>query len=147
MGSMGRRYRGSIGNSFMLHVLIALLYIPVLLILAWYNAVLIRKGKRIYHFWNGVLHCAVAVGVWLLDDWKSGIAVLPITNLVFNTALNLLRGLPVDYTSPEVKQYTGLWMAWQKGKVVDYIEYKVFLGSRIAAMIFYATLIIVLLIL
>lgn len=127
-------YRGGIGNPFMLCILIALLYIPILLILAWYNAVLIRKGKRIYHFWNGLLHCVVAGGVWVLDSWQSGLAVLFIARVVFDTALNLMRGLPIDYVPKDPKS------------IVDKLEKKVFGNNGIIPKIIYIIIIAALLI-
>jgi hypothetical protein len=116
--------------------MIALLYIPVLLILAAWNAALIRKGKRIYHALNGLLHAAVAIAVWLLSHWTDGLAILPLTKLVFDTALNAMRGLPLDYTSPEVKQYTGLRMAWDRGKVMDFIEWRLFHNALVAKILY-----------
>ncbi len=130
-------WRRSTRNTTLFCILIALAYIPVCVAFAWLNAKWIKEGKRIKHGWNGLLHCSVACLVgWATwkynlkgEWWAVGLSVLLIARAVFDTSLNLFRQLPVDYYSPEIKQYTGLRMAIQKGKVIDYLEYKAFLGN------------------
>ena len=92
--------------------MIALLYIPILLILAWYNCRLIAEGRRIYHALNGLLHISVAAGVWYLAGWQAGIAVLFIARVVFDSALNLMRDLPIDYVSPNPKSKVDQFEKW-----------------------------------
>jgi len=123
-----------------------LLYIIPCLFLAWYNARLIKKGKHIYHALNGALHISVAaISFFVLKDWKAPIVILLIAKLFFDTALNLMRGLSIDYVSPEVIAYTSLKEAFKKGKVTDYIEWKLFRSSAIPKII-YILLIVILIV-
>lgn len=124
----------------------ALFYIPFAIAFAWLNWYwIVKKRKSPKHFWNGLLHCVAAGIAFWLAGWKAGVAVLFIARLVFDTALNLFRSLPVDYVSPEVRGYTGLRMAIQKGKVIDYIEWKLFKNALVPKII-YAGVIIALLV-
>jgi len=85
-------------------VIALLIYAVWCVVFARINARWIAAGKRIRHGWNGLMHIAAAVIVWLIyRDWKLVAALLIMTRLVFDTALNLWRGLPVDYvpTSPK----------------------------------------------
>ncbi len=91
-----------------------LLYIPFCILFAWLNAILIKNGKRIYHALNGLLHLGVAVAIGYFTKWQYGLATLFIARLVFDTALNLFRGLPIDYVSSNPKS------------IVDKIEKKIF---------------------
>lgn len=125
--------------------MIDLIYIPICILFAKINADWIKEGKKIKHFWNGLLHCVVAALVGYFVNWKDGLAVLFIANVFFNVSLNLFRKLPADYISPEVKSYTGLRMAFQKGKVIDYLEYKLFGNNGYSPKILYCFIIIILL--
>ena len=122
-----------------------LLYIIPCLLLAWYNAKLIKKGKKILHFWNGLMHfsTAVAATIWL-KDWRVPVIIWLLAKTVFDTALNLMRGLPLDYISPEVKKYAGLKEALKKGKTTDWLEYKIFHGNAVVAKIVYLFIIVML---
>jgi len=59
----------------------------------------IADGKKINHWVNGLIHCAIAAGAWYVFDWKIGIAILFESKTVFDTVLNLFRDLPIDYVS------------------------------------------------
>jgi hypothetical protein len=126
--------------------MIALLYIPILIYFAHVNAQWIKQGKHVKHFWNWLMHCIVALIVWAvtkeyypnIHPVRSGIAVFPLSKVVFDTSLNLFRGLSFDYISPEVKQYTGLRMAIQKGKVMDYVEWKIFKNGILSKIVYLA---------
>jgi len=111
---------------------------------AWLNCWLIAKKVKIRHFWNGLLHGCVAVLIGYKTEWHYGLAVVFIARVVFDVSLNLFRGLPVDYISPEVKSYNGLRMAIAKGKVIDYVEYKAFGGNGYIPKIIYIGVIIAL---
>ena len=91
-----------------------LLYIPFCIAFAWLNAILIKKGKRIYHALNGMLHLSVAIVIGYFTHWQYGLATLCITRLFFDVSLNLFRGLPIDYVSPKPKS------------IVDIAEKKIF---------------------
>lgn len=107
-----------------------LLYILPCILLAWLNAYWLNTGqfKKIKHFWNGTLHFSAAVVAGVFYEWYYFFVVLSIANVAFNSTLNFLRKprLPFDYVSTEVKLYTSLSEAWKKGKVVDYIEWRIF---------------------
>ena len=57
--------------------MIAILYIPIAVLLGWYNAHLVNtwvdwsKGRKIKHFWSGVVHCTFAAIVWIFADFKT----------------------------------------------------------------------------
>lgn len=125
--------------------MIALLYIPFAIFRAWIDAKRIKSGKHIYHGLNGGITIAIAALFWWLADWKAGFAILFIHKVFFDTALNYFRGLGIDYVSPEVKSYPDIRMAFQKGKVIDYIEYRIFGNSSVVPKILYCLFIIVLL--
>jgi len=93
---------------------IALLYIPFAIFRAWLDAKRIKDGKRIYHGVNGAITLACAGLVFWLADWKAALALLFITRVFFDTALNYFRGLPLDYVSLNPKS------------IVDRLEKKVF---------------------
>lgn len=82
---------------------------------AYFNYYLIeKKGKRIYHFWNGLLHLSSAVTAAHLFNWQMGICILLVARLFFDVSLNLFRRLPIDYVSPKPKS------------VIDKIEKRIF---------------------
>lgn len=125
--------------------MIVLLYIPFCVFFAWLNAQWIAKGKKILHGINGSIHLFAAIIIGYSTKWQYGLAVLFITRLFFDVSLNLFRKLPVDYISPEVKAYKNFWKAVWKGKVVDYIEYKLFGNNGYLPKIIYALIIVILL--
>jgi hypothetical protein len=112
---------------------------------AAYNNDLIRDGKRIYHAINGAIHLTAAILIGYFTNWQYGLAVLFIAKLFFDTSLNLMRGLSIDYISPEVKAYKNWKVAIQKGKFTDWLEYKLFKGNGIIPKILYALIIVILL--
>jgi hypothetical protein len=109
------------------------LYIIPLLILAKDNTTRIKKSKRIYHGLNGALHLFVAAGAYFLFGWTGAILILLLTRVVFDVALNLMRGLPIDYVSKSPKS------------IVDKIEKWVFNGNGMIPKMLYAFLIIIIL--
>ena len=125
--------------------MIAILYIPFCVFFAWLNAKWIAEGKRIYHGINGSIHLFAAIIIGYSTKWQYGLAVLFITRLFFDMSLNIFRKLPVDYISPEVKAYKNFWKAIWKGKVVDYVEYKLFGNNGYLPKIIYAMIIVILL--
>lgn len=89
-----------------------LLYIPFCIAFAYLNAILIKKGKRIYHALNGLLHLTVAFLIGYFTHWQYGLATLCITRLFFDIPLNLFRGLPIDYVSPKPKSIVDRAEKW-----------------------------------
>lgn len=99
---------------------------------AWLNAVLIKANKRIYHGLNALLHIAAAVAGWYFWGWVIGVSILFVARLVFDTALNLFRGLPIEYVPRSPKS------------IVDKIEKKVFRGDGIMPKLTYLAAIVLL---
>jgi len=68
--------------------------------LAYYNFRLIERGKRIYHALNGTLHGIAAVLIGWKFGWEYGVSLLCFVRVVFDTTLNIFRGLGVGYITP-----------------------------------------------
>lgn len=100
-------------------------YIVFCIAFAYLNSVWIKKGKRIKHFWNGMLHLAVATTFGFIWSWWGFVAVLCNSRLSFDIALNLFRGLPLDYVTPTPKS------------IVDQIEQFFFKKNGILPKIIY----------
>jgi hypothetical protein len=72
---------------------------------ALYDSIRIKSHKRIYHSLNGAAYLVlIGILVWwvkpsLLDGVLFVIHALCNRQSIFDTSLNLLRGLPIDYTS------------------------------------------------
>lgn len=113
-------------------IVFELLYAIFCIGFAYLNAHLIKKGKRIYHALNGAIHIAAAAAGLYFFDWQTGIAILFVSRLVFDTALNLMRGKAIDYTSPSPKS------------IVDKIEQKIFKRDGVTPKLIYILLIVVL---
>jgi len=74
------------------------LYIFINVILAKIDALKIKKGLRIRHGINALIYIAlIAPTVYI--SWSFPIAMMALRRIVFDTALNLFRGLPFDYIS------------------------------------------------
>lgn len=88
-------------------------YIIFCIVLAFFNGRFIAKGRVIHHVVNGVLHLLCFVGGFFVMGWQ--VAALPfIGRVVFDTSLNLFRGLPISYVTI------------QPASVIDQIEQSVF---------------------
>jgi len=68
--------------------------------LAWWNYILIKDGKRIYHALNGLLHLSAAILIGYYYSWNYGVSCLLFTRVVFDTVLNIFRAKGVGYVSP-----------------------------------------------
>ena len=121
--------------------MIAILYIPIAILLGWYNAHLVNtwvdwsKGRKIKHFWNGIVHCTFAAIVWIFADFKTALAIFPIARIFFNESYNFFH-IPrqsIGYTSLEPKS------------ILDKIEQKLFNKDGITPLIIYAMIIVILL--
>ena len=74
-----------------------LLYVVFCIILSNINAHLIKDGKKIYHWLNGLIHLVAAFIFGWLYWWPGVIIILCNSRLFFDTLLNIFRGLPIDY--------------------------------------------------
>jgi hypothetical protein len=128
------------------------LYACFCLAFAWWNAVRIKKDLPIYHLAyaeKGLHNWELHITCWLI-----GTAVLCITKewilipafpfvgrLFFDTALNLMRGLPLGYVSEhaKAKEYV------EGSSKIDWREYHIF-RSGITPKIVYLLIIISLII-
>lgn len=74
------------------------LYIVFCIILAYINYRVIIAERRVYHALNGLAHLAFWVVVFLtMQSLILTLAFPFIARLFFDVALNLFRGLPLDY--------------------------------------------------
>jgi len=83
--------------------MITLLYILPCVFLAMLNAKWIKDGKKIKHFWNGLIHVTVSVIFGWQYHWWHFFTILLIARVSFDWPLNLFRGLPLGYVSPKPK--------------------------------------------
>lgn len=75
-------------------------FIVINIILAYIDARRIKQGKHIYHGVNGAVYGGLVLVSYLFThNILSMFAMLVLRIPVFNTSLNLFRGLPIDYTS------------------------------------------------
>jgi hypothetical protein len=81
-------------------LLIALVYAGLNILHAKHDAWRIFDGRRIYHGINGLIH-VILVGIVLIctKEWFFAIGLLSLRRIVFDTALNIYRGLRFDYIS------------------------------------------------
>jgi hypothetical protein len=81
-------------------LLIVILFIAINIALAKYDSWRIARHKRIYHGINAVVYLILLVYPYIVTkDWFFIIALLSLRRIVFDTALNLFRGLRFDYIS------------------------------------------------
>lgn len=99
---------------------------------AWFNAYLIKKRRRIFHFWNGFLHLCWAVYCGAHWWWGGGVALLLTTKVIFDTFLSHFRGLPLLYFNPKGRS------------IMDKIEHKIFGNDVLEARIVYTCIAIIL---
>lgn len=74
-------------------------YCVFCVVLAAANADMIGDGKKINHFWNGLWHFIAATLGTIFWGWMVGVIILCEARVVFDSSLNLMRGLPIDYVS------------------------------------------------
>lgn len=67
--------------------------------LALYDAWRIRKNIRIRHAINAIAYCGLIFLFYNLLDFYAIVGLLLLRIPVFNTALNIFRGLPADHIS------------------------------------------------
>jgi hypothetical protein len=77
---------------------IILLYILINIGLAKIDAIKIANHKRIRHGLNALFYCLLICPT-LMISWTYPIGLLALRRIVFDTSLNLFRGLPYDYIS------------------------------------------------
>ena len=121
-------------------ILIKLLWILLNVIVAGVHAETINdgRGRDIKHFWWATGFAAVdGIIAYLFylqyhNFWDAIIyfhdLILLVRVPVFNLSLNAMRKGPyavsLFYITPELKGITG-WVAWKKGKIVDWVHWKI----------------------
>lgn len=84
----------------MTSLLLCGIFVVINVILAAIDAHRIKQGKHIYHGVNGAIYGALAIiAVICVHNVFAGVAMLFLRIPVFNTFLNIFRGLPYNYTS------------------------------------------------
>lgn len=84
----------------LLKVIFVVLYSFLNILLANHDAVKIFQHKKIEHGINALVYLALILPAgYLTNSWIFLIGLLALRRIVFDTALNLLRGLPFDYIS------------------------------------------------
>lgn len=79
-----------------------LLFTFINILLALIDANIIKKGERINHLMNAVIYSLMLVIIFILGATiNEVIAALIIRIPVFNTSLNIFRGLRYDYVSAD----------------------------------------------
>jgi hypothetical protein len=78
--------------------MILILYTILNVVLAKIDANKIRNGIHIKHGINALVYCALIAPTFFIS-WSYPIAMLALRRIVFDTALNMFRGLPYDYIS------------------------------------------------
>lgn len=99
-------------------MILVLIYQCLAGFLAWWNYILIKNNRRIYHALNGALHIAAALLIGYFTEWNYGVSCLLFTRVVFDTVLNIFRHKGVGYVSPaplskvdQLEKKIVLWIA------------------------------------
>lgn len=95
--------------------------------MARYHSRLLKKDKKIKHGWWGLSYVVLSCSItYFLGDLWLLLACFLLRKFLFDISLNLFRGLGIFYVSPELTTYEGLRDAIRKGKVIDWVHYKLF---------------------
>lgn len=114
-------------------VIVQLIYVLFCIGLAFINYQVIKADNRVYHAVNGLCHAAFIAAAYLLcREWLLFIILPLLGGVTFDIALNLFRGLPINYSSSSTKS------------IIDRWERKVFADDGYAPKIIYLFLLILL---
>lgn len=81
-------------------LLIVILFTGVNIAHAYHDAERIKAQKKIYHGLNSLFYILLLAPIYIYSkDWFFVIGLLSLRRVVFDTALNLFRGLRFDYIS------------------------------------------------
>lgn len=81
-------------------LLIVILFTGVNIAHAYHDAERIKAQKRIYHGLNSLFYILLLAPIYIYPrEWMFVIGLLSLRRVVFDTALNLFRGLRFDYIS------------------------------------------------
>src|SRR5687768_2428562 len=90
--------------------------------LAWDNTKRILENLKIIHWLNGLLHIAASVAIGFSTEWNYGVANLFFTRVFFDSSLNLFRGLPLGYISPDPKSIVDKIEKWIVLKMAEMLS-------------------------
>lgn len=94
-------------------IILALLFASINIAHAWHDSERIKMGKHIYHGLNGLFYIILLLPIYIeLKNIYLIIGLLCLRRVVFDTALNLFRGLRFDYISSHTTS------------IIDRISYK-----------------------
>jgi hypothetical protein len=79
------------------------LYTVFCVALAYVNYRVIAADKRVFHAVNGIAHLLFWVAAFKFSSWLILLLLPFIGRLFFDSALNLFRGLPLDYVPAKPK--------------------------------------------
>jgi hypothetical protein len=110
-------------------------YFLFCILLAYVNYRVIKKGWKVKHAYNGVLHIAAFFALWHFVDIQTALAGLFMAKTVFDTSLNILRfgWSGFDYISKSPKA------------IMDKIERFFFKGDYLTAKLTYILIMVCLL--
>ena len=84
----------------LIRILAVISYTVVNILLAKHDAVKISRQQKIEHGTNALVYLAlIAPVIYVTQSWMFLIGLLALRRIVFDTALNLFRGLKHDYIS------------------------------------------------
>ena len=84
----------------LIKLLLLFVYALINILHAKYDAWRIANKLVVYHGINGAVHVALMIPVWIITkDWFFITGMLALRRIVFDTALNMFRGLRFDYIS------------------------------------------------
>lgn len=93
----------------MIAIICQILYCLFCIGLAYIDYKKISQGKRINHFWNGLIHLTAAALCFFFFGWNISVALLLFARVFFDVSLNNFRGLALDYVSPNPKSIVDIW--------------------------------------
>lgn len=109
---------------------IVFLFVGTNIILAYHDAERIKVHLRIYHGLNALLYALLLLPVYIhLKDWFFIIGLLCLRKVVFDTSLNVMRGLRFDYISSST------------GSLIDKLSYR--FQAKYGYVPYYGTFIII----
>jgi hypothetical protein len=81
-------------------ILYVFIFIGINILHAYHDCKKIQDHKKIYHGLNGLFYIILLIPVYFhLKNWFFLVGLLSLRRVVFDTALNLFRGLSFDYIS------------------------------------------------
>lgn len=98
----------------------------ICVLFAYINKGWIDKGRKVLHAYNGLLHLVAAGVAYWAWSWELSLIVLFEARIVFDIALNKMRGLEFDYVTPDPKS------------IIDKVEQKIFGDDGVTPKIVYA---------